>query len=106
MSHTGEDALGDNWLDKGKSYCTAFLNLTPSTARLVLRVQFLESKVNLNRWAEEIKLVNVEISFTIGSFEYRARYWMARASGGFSPGEIAHGYHMAAFYNAMAKCLR
>jgi tRNA1(Val) A37 N6-methylase TrmN6 len=45
-----------------------------------------ESNINLNHWAEEIKLVNAEISFTIGSFEYGVQYWMARASGGFSPG--------------------
>ena len=50
--------------------------ITPSNARLVLRVQFLELKVNLNRWAEEIELVNAEITFTIGSFEYKAQYWM------------------------------
>lgn len=50
--------------------------------------------------------MKAEITFTIGSFEYKAQYWMARASGGSSPGEIAHGHREAAFYKAMANRLR
>ncbi|KAG8846910.1 hypothetical protein FRB91_000368 [Serendipita sp. 411] len=77
--------LDDNWLDE------------------VERAQFLDAKVNRDRWAEEVELLQTELIRTKASFLHFSNLWhqlsLAPLS---SPGRSAFCSRMAARYTGMA----
>jgi hypothetical protein len=94
-------AQDDNWLDEGS------LELVPYRPEphiwIVLRVQFLEAKVNRDRWAEERELAMTELDFTRSTFEHKQQYWISRVFGAATAGAAAHAHSMAAIYDGMAQ---
>lgn len=69
----------------------------------VMRVQFLDVKVNHDRWKEEVELLEAEITRTIDYFKYFAGEWRALAKRSTSRGRRAYGYRMASTYDQLAK---
>lgn len=78
-------------------YCLNHLILI----QLVLRVQFLEAKVNHDRWAEEVELVRQELLYTMATFDYLHKYWKQRSFDA-TPGAAAYAHRMANMYTSMA----
>jgi hypothetical protein len=69
----------------------------------VLRVQFLEAKVNCDRWVEERELAMAELHYTRATFEHKRQHWTGRALGAAAAGEVGHAHFMAAIYDRMAQ---
>ncbi|CCA75955.1 hypothetical protein PIIN_09951 [Serendipita indica DSM 11827] len=69
----------------------------------VLRVQYLETKVNFDRWDEERSLVWAEFGFTKNSFHHMEHFWSMRAmQPEMQPGENAHAWSMVEYYSRLA----
>jgi hypothetical protein len=67
---------------------------TVDDTHLVLRVQYLDAKSTLNRWEEEVELVEVEMNRTMDYFGWMAQFWLERARQAETCGERAHGLSM------------
>lgn len=81
----GAQAGDDNWLEE------------------VLRVQFLEAKVNRDRWSEECEMTMAELRLTRGTFQYKQQWWTDKALIADTEGAAAHARSMAAMYDVMAQ---
>ncbi|KAG8820531.1 hypothetical protein FRC17_010124, partial [Serendipita sp. 399] len=88
QTQIGEEAQDDSWLQE------------------VLRVQFLEAKVNRDRWAEECKLVRAELGYTLETFDYMRQIWLERVMERPNPGAMAHTHKMSSMYQRMAEDIR
>jgi len=66
-------------------------------------LQFLEAKINHDRWAEECEMARAELHLTRESFWHHRRYWNDRALAAVMDGAAAHAHYMAAMYHGMAE---
>jgi hypothetical protein len=72
----------DDWMEECKpEYFTLLSFFYTDTKKLVYRVNWLRAKARLNRWEEEVELVNAEMCWTVKTFEYNAKVWHERAVG-------------------------
>ncbi|PVF91605.1 hypothetical protein CPB86DRAFT_303151 [Serendipita vermifera] len=69
----------------------------------VMRVQFLDVKVNHDRWKEEVELLEAEIARSISYFKHFATEWSNLANRSASRGCVAYCYRMAAMYGQLAQ---
>jgi hypothetical protein len=100
QSAIGTQARDDNWLEEGVFIVCHFI--LASHSLLVLRIQFLEAKVNRDRWAEECEMTKEELKLTRRTFEHLRDEWDGRAARVITEGEAAHSRYMAAMYERMA----
>lgn len=69
----------------------------------VTRVQFLDVKVNRDRWSEEVELLEKEISRTIQYFRYMEELFRYEALTGTIAGYAAYCWRMAGVYGNLAE---
>lgn len=79
-----QDSLADNWLEE------------------VIRVQFLDAKVNRDRWIEETELLDIELDRTRQYFRFFSQEWDSFAQKN-SGGRAAYGKRMAAKYSILTE---
>jgi hypothetical protein len=70
---------------------------------LVLRVQFLDVKTTLDRWKEEVELIQVEIFRTAQYFRWMAYVWGHRGESSMIRGERAHAFSMRCLFTSLEK---
>jgi hypothetical protein len=68
-----------------------------------MRVQFLDMKVNRDRWQEEVELLEAEIGRTINYFKHLSEEWRNLAKRSVSCGCMAYGHCMANTYDRLAR---
>lgn len=67
--------------------------LTPSVLSLVYRVHWLRAYARAQRWQEEMTLTSNEMSWTLASFEHRARRWREYSDSSKLAGKFGHEYY-------------
>ena len=56
----------------------------------VYRVNWLRAKARVDRWEEEVKLVQHEMQWTVKWFENQHHIWGGRAEASMDKGEVGH----------------
>jgi hypothetical protein len=90
-----------NLLEEGE--CIHIYLFRNSDMILVMRVQFLDVKVNHDRWQEEVELLEAEIKRTIDYFKHFAEEWRKFSKQDTSHGRAAYGRRMANVYDRLAQ---
>jgi hypothetical protein len=100
VRNTGVELEDDNWLLEG----VCFLMLRQLTDRFsVMRVQFLDVKTTLDRWKEEVQILETELIRTAQYFRWKSMVWHERARFTVEPGERAHAYLMVFTFTRLAE---
>jgi len=70
---------------------------------LVQRVNWLRAKARVDRWAEELVMVQDQMGNTIRFFKRRSVEWLARAENSWHPGHICYAHQQADMWQGLAE---
>jgi hypothetical protein len=91
------NSIAQNWLEEGMSHVLRNIAYWLPT---VVRVQFLESKVNRDRWNEEVELLETELVRTKTYFATISHEWVKLAASA-TDGRAAYCHRLAATYHRL-----